>query len=183
MLLRFEPDKAASTVPVECMKMPRGVIGEQRAPGQHVMSDGSGQRFQQRRRLADPAGERRAVEIYAFAGEDAGLAVERQVIAILRVQRMRQKTGAGPAALDRPHRQRRLVELLASAAGQTRTHDALHHKAAGNVLQLLGDILAHPLQMASAGGAALVRRENRLLVRVLTIIDGAFVTFFGGIRL
>ena len=78
------------------------------------------------------------------------------MIAILRDQHMRQKAGARSAALDRSRRQRRLVELLAAAAGQARTDDALHHEAAGDVLQFLGDILAETLETAAA-----VRRSVR----------------------
>ena len=57
------------------------------------------------------------------------------------------------------------MELLASAAGQARAHDALHHEAAGNVLQLLGHILAETLEAAAAVRAAPARREMRLLAR------------------
>ena len=116
-------------------QLDRGVVGEQGPAGQHIAPDGIGQRLQQRRRLADPAGERRAVEIDAIAGEDPGLAIQRQVIAVLRDQHMRERAGAGSATLDRPWRQRRLVERLASAAGQARAHDALHHEAAGDIRQ------------------------------------------------
>ena len=99
------------------MARPWLTIGEEGLAGQHMAPDGIGQGLQQRRRLADPAGQRRAVEFDALAGEDAGLTVERQVIAILRDQHMREKAGSGSAALDRSWRQRRLVELLAAAAG------------------------------------------------------------------
>ena len=126
---------------------------------------GIGQGLQQRRRLADPAGERRAVEIDPLAGEDPGLAVERQVITVLRDQHMRQKAGTGAAALDRPRRQRRLVEALAAAAGQARAYDAHHHETAGDVLQLLRDILAQPLETTAAGGTPLARRQHRLFAR------------------
>ena len=117
--------------------------------------DGIGQGLQQRRRLADPAGERRAVEIDAIAGEDARLTVERQVIAVLRDQHMRQKAGARTPALDRSRRQRRLVERLTADAGQTRAHDALHHEAARDVLQLLRHILAETLEATAAVRAAI----------------------------
>ena len=78
---------------------------------------------------------------------------------------MRQKPGAGSPALDGPRRQRRLVEALAAAAGQARAHDALHHEAPGDVLQLLGHILAQPLEAAAAGATAIARRQHRLLAR------------------
>ena len=81
---------------------------------------------------------------------------------------MRQEAGTRTPALDRPRRQRRLMELLASAAGQARAHDALHHEATRDVLQLLGHILAETLEAAAAGGAMIARRENRLLARQMT---------------
>ena len=62
-------------------------------------------------------------------------------------------------------RQGRLVEPLATATGQARAHDALHHEAAGDVFQLLGDIFADPLETAAAIGASLARRQNRLFTR------------------
>jgi hypothetical protein len=52
-------------------------------------------------RLADPVRHHRAVEIDTFAGVNAGLAVQRQVIAILADENMREQPGAWPAALDR----------------------------------------------------------------------------------
>ena len=78
---------------------------------------------------------------------------------------MRQQAGTRAAALDRPRRQRRLVEPLAPATVQARAHDALHHEAAGDVFQLLGDIFAEPLETAAAIGASLARRKNRLFAR------------------
>ena len=57
------------------------------------------------------------------------------------------------------------MESLAAAAGQARTDDALHHEAAGDVLQLLRHVLAEPLETAAAVRAALARREMRLLAR------------------
>ena len=57
------------------------------------------------------------------------------------------------------------MELLAAAAGQTRAHDALHHEAARDVLQLLRHILAETLEATAAGPTALARREDRLFAR------------------
>jgi hypothetical protein len=44
--------------------------------GQHVAADRLGQRLQERDGLADPVGERRAVEVDPFAGVDLGLAIQ-----------------------------------------------------------------------------------------------------------
>ncbi len=78
---------------------------------------------------------------------------------------MHQEAGAGSAALDRPRRKRRLVEILAAAAGPARAGDALHHEVVRDVLQLLCDILAETLDGAAAVRAALARRENCLPAR------------------
>ena len=52
--------------------------------GEDVRTDRVGNRIEQPGRLSDPVAERRAVEIDAVAGEDLGLAIERQVVAVLR---------------------------------------------------------------------------------------------------
>ncbi len=97
---------------------------------------------------------------------------------------MGEKPWARPAALDRPWRQRRLVERLASAAGQARAHDALHHEAAGDVLQFFGDIFAQPLEAAAAVRAALARRKMHLLARQVVRQGAALrLPLRGGCRL
>ena len=97
---------------------------------------------------------------------------------------MGQKAGAGATALDRTRLQRRLVEAFASATGQARAHDALHHEAAGDVFQLLGDIFAEALETVAAIGASLARRQNRLFTRQM-IRQGAALRLLlrGGRRL
>ncbi len=62
---------------------------------QCMAADDIGQRVQQRRRLADPAGQRRAVKIDLLAREGPGLTVRWQVIAVLQDQHMRQKAWTG----------------------------------------------------------------------------------------
>ena len=57
------------------------------------------------------------------------------------------------------------MEAFAAAADQARPDDALHHEAAGDVLQLFGDIVAQPLETSAAVRAALARREDRLFAR------------------
>ena len=70
-------------------------------PGANVAADGLGQGIQQEHRLADPVGQRRAIEFDAFAGIDAGLAVQRCMVAELRHQNLREQARTGPAAFDR----------------------------------------------------------------------------------
>ena len=83
-------------------------------------ADGVGQRLQQRGGLADPVGERGAVEVEPVALEDLALAIERQVVGVLADQHMGEQARARAAALDGARRQRRLDEALAAGAGQPR---------------------------------------------------------------
>ena len=76
---------------------------------EHMGADRLDQRHQRRRRGADPVGQRRDVEIDAFAGIDVALAVERQVQAVLGEQHMREQPGPGASARDRMRGRRRLA--------------------------------------------------------------------------
>jgi len=73
-----------------------------------MAGDGVDQRAQRKGRLADPAGQRRAAEIDPAAGEDLGLAIERQVRAILVDQQMGEQPGTRPTTVDRQVRRGRL---------------------------------------------------------------------------
>jgi hypothetical protein len=89
------------------------------------------------------------------------------MIAVFRDQHMRQTTRSRPATLDRPGRQRGLHDCLAARAGQPRPDVAVHDEAAGDVVQLLGDVLAKSLQAATTAGAGLARCQHRLGPRQL----------------
>jgi hypothetical protein len=65
-----------------------GVVDMQGIADQDVGGEGVDQRFQQRRRRADPAGQGRGLQAHPIAGEDLGLAVERQVVVVLRYEDM-----------------------------------------------------------------------------------------------
>ena len=145
--------------------------------------DGVGQRLQQRGGLADPVGQRGAVQIEAFAVEDLALPVERQVIGVLADQHMGEQARAGTATFDRARWQRRLREAVAAGAGHPRAHDPVHDEAAGDVFQLLGHILADPAQLAAAIGALRVagnqfRLDARNMVRdrpALRLVGGRII--------
>ena len=79
------------------LQLDRRVVGEDRRTAQNVTPDCGGQRFQQRRRLADPVRQGRTVEVNALTLEDLALPVERQMIAIFGDQDMGEQTGPGPA--------------------------------------------------------------------------------------
>ena len=110
--------------------------------------------------LADPVGQGRAIEFDAFAGIDAGLAVQRCMVAELRHQNLREQARSGPAAFDRQARHRRLHDRLASATAQLRADMADHLEAGGDVFEHLALVLAdaaeHGAAAARAGAGCLV---------------------------
>lgn len=79
----------------------RRIVGEDRFGRQDMAADGPGQGFQQGGGLADPVGQRGAVEVEALPVEDPALAIEWQVIGIFADQHMGQETRTGTAAFDR----------------------------------------------------------------------------------
>lgn len=105
-------------------------------------ADGVGEGLEQARRAADPVGEGRSVEIDPLTLEDLALAIERQVISVLRHQHMGQQAWTGSTTLDRARWQRRLDDPLAAGAGHPRTHEAVHNEAAGHIVELFGDVVA-----------------------------------------
>ena len=138
----------------------RRVVGEDRLGREHVPPDGVGQRLQQGGGLADPVGERGAVEVQPLAFEDLALAVERQVVGVLADQHMGEQPRTGAAALDRAGRQRRLDEALAAGAGQPGPDDAVHDEASGHIFQLFGHVFTDAAQLAAASGAGVSRRAE-----------------------
>ena len=76
---------------------------------------------------------------------------------------MGDQPGAWPATLDRAAWQRGLLELLAAAAGHAGPDNAIYDEAAGDVLELFGDVLANALELAAAGVAGLASIEDLLL--------------------
>ncbi len=86
----------------------------------------------------------------AFAAIDLGLAVQRQVIAILADQDMREQAGAGSATLDRQDRRRCLMNRLAAPARDFRADMLDDLEVARNVFQHLALVLAHRSDFAAA---------------------------------
>jgi hypothetical protein len=93
------------------------------------------------------------------------LAIKRQVIAELRDQHMGEKSGPGLAARDWQRRHRLLSHGLAFTAGIGGPHMPDHLEAAGDVIQNLGDILAHFAQSAAAHRAGATRFVHDLPAR------------------
>ena len=149
----------------------RGIVGKDRLPRQHMpppsrrlhaiafrAMDGVCERLQQSGGFAHPIRQRRAVDVEPVALEDLALAVKRQVIGILIDQHMGEKTRSRPAPFDRAAWQRGLGEAIAARTGHPGPHDAVHDKAAGDVFQFFGHILAQPAQLAAALGTLCAAR-------------------------
>jgi hypothetical protein len=90
----------------------------QRLRPHHVGGERIDQRLQRRRGRTDPARQRRGFQVDARAGEDLGLAIERQMVVVLRHQDLGQKPGSGTAAGDRMLRRRSGDNRIASPARQ-----------------------------------------------------------------
>lgn len=88
--------------------------------------------------------------MHVLAGEDFGLPVERQVIAVFANQHMGQQPRSGTATLNRARGQRGLCKRLTAGAGHARTDDPAHDKTTGDIFQLLGDVLTDLTQGAAA---------------------------------
>ena len=120
--------------------------------------DGICQRFQQGGSLADPVSQRGTIKIEPFAVEDLALAIQGKMVGVFADQNMGQETRAGAAALDRARGQRGLDEAFTAGTGQPGANDPVHYKAAGDVFQFLGDILADPTQTTAAIGTGICAR-------------------------
>ena len=79
-----------------------GVVREEGLSRECVPADGGGERLQQRRRPAHPAGQRRAVQIDAVTTEDLALAVQGKMIAVLRDENVGEQPRPRAAAFDGP---------------------------------------------------------------------------------
>ncbi len=142
-----------------------GVVGKDRLAALNMAPDHISQWFQQCRRFADPVGQGRAVEINAVAIEYPGLAIEREVIGILRDQHMGQQARAGTTPLDRARGQWCLADRLATRASHAGPDKAVHDEPARDVFQLFGDIFAEFLQNLAALAAGLAGRQHLLVAR------------------
>ena len=78
---------------------------------------------------------------------------------------MGEQPGAGPAAVDGQARHRRLRHRLAAAAGEGRADVADHLESAGDVVQRLGDVLAHLAHRPAAGRTDARRRVHHVGAR------------------
>ena len=89
--------------------------------------------LQQCRGFADPVGQRRAIQINAFAVEDLALPIQRQVIGVFVDQHMSKKARTWAPTLYRARGQQCLGEAIAAGTGEARAHDPVHDEVARNV--------------------------------------------------
>ena len=112
-------------------------------------------RPQMERRLADPVGQRRPVQLDPEARVNLRLAVERKVVAVFRDQHMRQQALGGETALDQRRRSRRLDHpaALAPVAGIARTHRLDHQEPRRHNVEPFAAVLADLRHLAATAGA------------------------------
>ncbi len=137
----------------------RRVVGEDRRASAHMAADGVGQRLHQRRCAADRPGS--SDPDRCRRGRRSG-SVKRKMVRVLGNRHMGQQARPRPPPLNRSGRQRSLGDPLTARTRHARAHDAVHDEAAGEVLQLLGDVIAQPPQRTAAGAAGLAGRHHGL---------------------
>jgi hypothetical protein len=127
-----------------------------------VIANSFNQKSKQFARRAYPSGQRRAVQIDAFAGIDLRLPVERHVVGILRDQHISEQPRPDESSIDRPRRCRSLHGPVVGVAAQLRAHMADDLEAGSYALQHLGEILAQLAQSAAAVGAGFMGGHVRV---------------------
>jgi septal ring factor EnvC (AmiA/AmiB activator) len=122
--------------------------------GQHVAAQRCQQRVDQLVAARHPTGHRGAVDLDAITRVDAALAVQREVIAILRDHHMRQQSRPRQPTHDRTARRVGLEDALALHARQLGSHVADDLEVRGHVRELLRDARADAAQPATASRPA-----------------------------
>ena len=131
----------------------------------HVRPDQRHQRRQVGGAGPNPIGQRRSVKLDTLPRKGLALAVQRQVLAELRLQDSRQQLGSGTSARDRVERRRRLDYRLACPAAEPLAHGLDPLPAPRHHLQGLGDVLAELGQAAVAARTGGRTRDFHPLAR------------------
>ena len=132
----------------------RRVVGMHNTAGHHLGCSQLDERGEQPGHVAEPFGALAAIDLDAGARIDLGLAIERNVVAELGDDHVREKARVDHAAWNGQLRHRRLHHRLAFFARAGRAHVADHLEARRHVGQHLGDALAHGAQRVAAAGFA-----------------------------
>jgi len=135
----------------------------QSVAGQDVGGEGVDQRLQRRRSRPDPAAQGRGLQAHPVAGEDLGLAIERQVIVIFRHDDMGKQPCSGAAAGDRMVWRRRRDHPVAGPARQFLANVPDDFEAAGHVIEGLGHVIGDLAQCAAATGTGAWRGMAQIL--------------------
>ena len=114
---------------------------------------------------ADPVGERRDIQVDAFAGISFALPVQRQMVGKLSVKHHGQQFGPSPAASDRMEGRRWLGDRLARPAAPLLTDGLDDFPLPRHDLQGLGDALAQLGELTAAAGAGRRARHHHAFPR------------------
>ena len=132
----------------------RCVVGEHLGRGEHSVEHQLMQRRQPPAGATDPIAQGGTVQRHALPCEDLCLAIQRQMLAELVDQHVRQQRLGCHAAVDRPLRRGGLHDgFLAGPAAITRPADHPDPQLRRDVVQHLGPVLADQVQRAAAAGA------------------------------
>ena len=136
----------------------RSVVGVQLATIEDIAPQRLDQECEQVTRFAHPIGQGRAFQFDALPSVNLRLAVQREVVSVLRDENMRQQSWARQSALDGARWCRRLHNALAAGAAQLGTYLADHLELSRHILQHLGNIFPEQLQLATAIGTGTLDR-------------------------
>lgn len=143
------------------------LVGMQYALGQYLRLQCIHQRLQTHAADADPRAQRRLRDRQAGACVDAFLPVQREMVAELGHQRMRQQAGGGDALVDDVRRNGCLGESLTLTAYPLAPDMTFDREHARGVVQLLADVFANALERAAACASLGLRLVTDLSARQL----------------
>ena len=155
--------------------------------GQEIGLEPLVQRHQFRRRIADPEGQCRAVEVDALGGQHFGLAIQRQVPAIFGHQHGSDHGFGRQSGFDQMLRRRRFYDLLARPAGEPGPVCDDHPVLGRDHVEPLGSFFADHVHRLLTARAVGVGRRNRLVSarqmgRQRAAVDPPFPRRIGGLR-
>lgn len=135
----------------------RRLVGEQLGRCLQPFEQPLVHRAQQEGRVADPVGQRRAVEVNALPGVDLGLAIKRQLIGIFGDEHLGDGRLGRQPGLDQARRRGRLHDhFLAGPATIAGPAHHEHPELGRNDIETLRAIFPNQVQRAAATGAGRV---------------------------
>ena len=134
-----------------------GFVGVQNALFEQFPAQGIHERLQRHATLTHPAAQRGTGNRQARPAIDGFLAVQRQVVAILADQHVRQQPRGGDPLVDDARRHRRLLDAFAVRAGPDATLVVLDEEGTRDVTQFPALVIAHVFERAATGAAPVGR--------------------------